>query len=335
MKMALLPLHFWMPLTYTAAPIPAAAVLSGAGVKAGVIGMIRFLPFVVAVPDWGNVLVVIGLAGAFFGVAVGITQSNPKSVLAYSSVSQMGFLASVLGMGLVAGDAGVASIAAFYGAHHVLVKGGLFLAIGVAAATGRSRFPIFVLWPAALIALGLAGLPLTGGALAKLAAKDPLGSGIVGTLATLSAAGTTLLMLHFLRCLTAQVNADAHKSASFRLVLPWLVMAAAAVAVPWATYAFAGAGSLADVVEPKALWKTLWPLLVGAALFFALQRWGRNLPGIPNGDIAALGERISRLAGAVGAEFERTDGWLRRWPVAGVCLVAVAIAITMAMLAGR
>ena len=50
MKMALLPLHFWMPLTYTAAPIPAAAVLSGAAVKAGVIGMIRFLPLSVALP---------------------------------------------------------------------------------------------------------------------------------------------------------------------------------------------------------------------------------------------------------------------------------------------
>ena len=190
MKMALLPMHFWMPLSYTAAPIPAAAVLSGAGVKAGVIGMIRFLPFMVALPQWGNVLVVVGLAGAFFGVAVGVTQSNPKSVLAYSSVSQMGFLAALLGMGLSAGDDGIGMVTAFYAAHHVLVKGALFLAIGVSAATGKSRFKPVVLWPATLIALGLAGLPLTGGALAKLAAKGPLGYGVVGTLATWSAAGT-------------------------------------------------------------------------------------------------------------------------------------------------
>ena len=44
MKIALVPLNGWMPLAYTAAPIPAAAVLSGAAVKAGVIGLIRFLP---------------------------------------------------------------------------------------------------------------------------------------------------------------------------------------------------------------------------------------------------------------------------------------------------
>ena len=44
-------------------------------------------------------------------------------MLAYSSVSQMGFLVAVLGMGLAAGDAGRALAAAFYAAHHVLVKG--------------------------------------------------------------------------------------------------------------------------------------------------------------------------------------------------------------------
>ena len=44
LKIGIVPAHGWMPLTYTAAPIPAASVLSGAAVKAGVIGLIRFLP---------------------------------------------------------------------------------------------------------------------------------------------------------------------------------------------------------------------------------------------------------------------------------------------------
>ena len=56
MKMALAPLNGWMPLTYTAAPIPAAAVLSGAAVKAGVIGLIRFLPFGAPMQGWGEAL---------------------------------------------------------------------------------------------------------------------------------------------------------------------------------------------------------------------------------------------------------------------------------------
>jgi formate hydrogenlyase subunit 3/multisubunit Na+/H+ antiporter MnhD subunit len=169
LKIGLVPGHVWMPLAYTAAPIPAAAVLSGAGVKAGVIGFIRFLPLEVAMPQWGETLAAAGLFSAFYGVAVGITQRNPKTVLAYSSISQMGLLAAALGMGLAAGDAGAGLGASFSAAHHVLVKGGLFLAIGLAALAGARLAPVLI--PAAVLALGLGGLPLTGGALAKLAVK--------------------------------------------------------------------------------------------------------------------------------------------------------------------
>ncbi len=204
LKIGLVPLHVWMPLTYTAAPIAAAAVLSGAAVKAGVIGFIRFLPLETALPAWGEALAAIGFVSAFYGAAVGLTQGNPRTVLAYSSVSQMGLLAAVLGMALAAGDGAEADAAAFYAMHHVLVKGGLFLAIGVAAVGGGRRWwP--VLLPAVVLSLALAGLPLTGGALAKAAIKAPLGGGIAGALATLSSIASTILMLHFLRCLAASL----------------------------------------------------------------------------------------------------------------------------------
>jgi formate hydrogenlyase subunit 3/multisubunit Na+/H+ antiporter MnhD subunit len=100
LKIGLVPGHVWMPLAYTAAPIPAAAALSGAAVKAGVIGLIRFLPLGVAMPQWGEALAAVGLFSAFYGVLVGITQTNPMTVLAYSSVSQLGLLAVAIGMGL-------------------------------------------------------------------------------------------------------------------------------------------------------------------------------------------------------------------------------------------
>ena len=97
--------------------------------------------------------------------------------------------------------------AAFYAAQHVLVKGALFLAVGVVAASSARRLWLGLL-PAAVLALSLGGLPLTGGALAKLAVKAPLGNGVVGTLATVSAAGTTLLMLHFLQRLARSNSQD-------------------------------------------------------------------------------------------------------------------------------
>jgi formate hydrogenlyase subunit 3/multisubunit Na+/H+ antiporter MnhD subunit len=155
-------------------------------------------------------------------------------VLAYSSISQMGVIAAVLGMGLAAADKGTALVA-FYAAHHVLVKGALFLAIGVAAASSPRRL-WRVLPPAAVLALSLGGLPLTGGALAKLAVKTPLGDGVVGSLATVSAAGTTLLMLHFLRRLARGSSQNARAAAPARLALPWLAMALASILVPWLLY---------------------------------------------------------------------------------------------------
>ncbi|VFU07679.1 membrane protein of unknown function [Methylocella tundrae] len=127
--------------------------------KAGVIGMIRFLPLGAALPGWGETLAAIGLFSAFYGVAIGVTQQNPKTVLAYSSISQMGVIAAVLGMGLAAGDRSAALDAAFYGAHHVIVKGALFLAVGVAAASSRRRLWL-TLAPALVLALSLGGIAL-------------------------------------------------------------------------------------------------------------------------------------------------------------------------------
>ena len=331
LKVGLVPLHVWLPLAYRAAPIPAAAVVSGAISKAGVIGLLRFLPLDAALPDWGAALATVGLLSAFYGVAVGITQANPKTVLAYSSVSQMGFVATVLGMALAAGD-GATMAVAFYAAHHVLAKGALFLAVGVAATGARRLWP--VLLPAAVLALGFGGLPLTGGALAKLAVKAPLGEGVAGLLATLAAAGSTLLMLHFLHRLRSTAAPQPETAPPPGLALPWLATAFAAVAVPWALFLAAGIGTLAEALAPAALWAALWPVLLGAVLFVGLRRFGDRLPYVPEGDLVVAIESSGRWGAAWGEWFERADGVLRRWPVAGLSLLALLMILGAAMLSG-
>jgi formate hydrogenlyase subunit 3/multisubunit Na+/H+ antiporter MnhD subunit len=327
LKMGLVPLHLWLPLAHPAAPMPASAVLSGVIVKAGVIGLIRFLPVGGALPDWGGALATAGLLSAYWGFAVGITQPNPKTVLAYSTVSQMGLVAAVFGMGLaVGGGAGMA--AAFYAAHHILAKGALFLAVGVVAASGARRlWP--VLLPAAVLALGFAGLPLTGGFLAKLAVKDVLGDGLVGLLATLAGAGSTLLMLHFLHRLRLAA-AEGDVRAPMGLALPWLSMALAAVALPWALFPAAGIGSLAEAFAPAALWAALWPILFGGALAAALGRWGGRVPQVPEGDIVVLVERAGRVGTALGALLARAETLLQRWPVAAIALLALMLVLGLA-----
>ena len=332
LKIGLFPLHEWMPLAYTAAPIPAAAVLSGAAVKAGLIGFIRFLPLGVAMPKWGEALAVAGMFSAFYGVLLGVTQQNPKTVLAYSSISQMGLLAAALGMGLAAGDNGAALGASFSGSHHVLVKGGLFLVIGVSATTGTRLW--LVLIPAAVLALGLGGLPLTGGALAKLAVKAQLGEGIIGTFATLSAVGSTLLMLHFLRRLMQSTPRQPVTAVStIGNIWPWLIIASASLAVPWALYPSATNGSLLHALAPGTLWAALWPVLIGAVLLAVLWRWRDRLPRVPEGDIVVVGETAVRAAAVWGEAIERVDGYLRRWRVASLSLVMLVIILGAAMLA--
>jgi multicomponent Na+:H+ antiporter subunit A len=307
-------------------------VLSGSAVKAGVI-FIRFMPFANASPGWGAAFAAAGFFSAFYGVAIGITQSNPKTVLAYSSVSQMGLLAAVIGMGLGAGDAGVATAAIFYAVHHTLVKGGLFLAVGVAAQTGAAIWR--VLLPAAVLALGLAGLPLTGGALAKLAIKGPLGDGVAGSLATLSAIASTVLMCHFLHRLAASRSDDARTAAPAALVLPWLAIACAAVALPWMLYPRIGASALHEVLAPKELWAALWPIVVGALLWLGLRRWERLVPRVPAGDVVVLGNGAMSAVRNVGAAMERLDARLSQWPVAGVLIVALTLILVATMRGGH
>ncbi len=320
MKMGLAPLNGWMPLTYTAAPIPAAAVLSGAAVKAGVIGLIRFLPFGFALRGWGEALAIIGFFSAFYGVAIGITQQNPKTVLAYSSISQMGVIAAALGLGLASGDPGASSAAAYAAANHALVKGALFLAVGVAAAMDlrRDRAALIL---TVVLALSLAGLPFTGGALAKLALKAPFGSGLAAGLSIASAAGTALLMAHFLMRLARESVPVERMPAS--IVRFWPFIALGAIFVPWLLYP--AIGDLAGVVDLAKLWDGLWPVLIGAALALGLRRWRDALPRIPAGDTVVAAEVAFKASFALSALFESLDARLRRWPAAGLSLVAIAL----------
>ena len=324
-------MHVWMPLAHAAAPVPASAVLSGAVVKVGIIGLIRFLPLSEALPDWGLVLTAVGFVTAFYAVAIGLTQRHPKAVLAYSSVSQMGVVAAVLGMGLAAGDATAGMAAAFYASHHVLVKGALFLSVGVIAASGAGRRAV-VLVPALLLCLGLGGLPFTGGAIAKYAVKDQLDVGVVGWLAAASAVGTTLLMLHFFKRLASYGSDDPQASATAGLRWPWLAMAAAALVLPWLLHPMTGLGPTVASIAPKALWASLWPVALGAGLAFALRGWAERLPKIPQGDIAEAIDHASRAALAGGPLYDRFDGVIRAWPAATLALLLTAIAFGAALI---
>jgi formate hydrogenlyase subunit 3/multisubunit Na+/H+ antiporter MnhD subunit len=330
MKIGMIPFNGWMPLTYDAAPIPAAALLSGAGVKAGVIGLIRFLPLAVPLASWGGALAAIGFLSAFYGVALGLTQRNPKVILAYSSISQMGVITAALGMALVSGQADASGNVAFYAVNHLLVKATLFLVIGALAARGlTSSYASLVL--VAVLALSLAGLPLTGGALAKLALKAQFAGGSAAMLATLSSIGTALLMTHFLICLTAPLPGAAQECPA-SLIRFWHVLALGAVLLPRAFYP---AGDASDAFAFDQLIDGLWPIALGVGLALVLQPIDRFLPRVPVGDSIVLEEDAFRRFLSTGPSFETLDARLRQWPAAGVSLLLIVLALLTASVSGR
>ena len=321
LKMGLMPLHVWLPIAHPAAPAPGSAVLSGAIIKAGVIGLIRFLPFDgVSVPG-GVWLAALGFATAYWGVAMGLTQRNPKTILAYSSVSQMGVVGAIFGMGLTLGIAETPLHAAFYALHHMLAKGALFLGVGLALAMGPAGRAL-VLPLAFLLALGFGGLPPTGGALAKAATKPELGAGLAAMAGMLSAFGSTALMLHFVQRLRAAMQEAPAARPTWGLGGPWLVLAVAALVLPWGLY------GVVTGKAPEGLWSitTIAPVLAGAAFALFWVRIFQRVPEVPAGDVLVFAERGSPMRDAMARAVVGLEHATRPWPVAGIALMLLILA---------
>ena len=279
-KAGLMPLHVWLPLAHPAAPTPASAVLSGAIVKAGIIGLILFLP-----PGTGfaECLMAIGFLGAFVGALLGLTQADPKAILAYSTISQMSLVTALVGAAARSGD-GFAQTA-FYALHHGLAKGALFLSVGLVASC-RGIWRSAVLVSVVLVALSVAGAPLTGGGLAKLAAKSGL-EAMAGTALTVSAATTTLVLAWFVaRLASTEREAGSGQPAPF-LAVPTLTLGLGALVVPWVLWPECSGLPPDYPFHLSSLWSSSWPVLAGLAFVAGAGKSGLRTPTLPQGDIVA------------------------------------------------
>jgi formate hydrogenlyase subunit 3/multisubunit Na+/H+ antiporter MnhD subunit len=315
-KAGLAPLHLWLPLAHPVAPTAASALLSGAMIKAGLLAWVRFLPGDPALPELGLALAVVGVASAFYGVVMGLAQDDPKTVLAYSSVSQMGYMA--VGVGLLMQAPGWAPVGllavALYAVHHGVAKGALFLAVGVGdrAPGGVSRWPLLVILAAALPALALAGAPLTSGARAKGALKsalrelEPAWYQALDGVLLLAAFGTTLLMARFLVVLRTRMSAGENgddgsgKPAPWGLAVPWLALVAAgSLGALWLPVAYPAPEGVGLPGIASGLWAAAWPVLAGGAVAGAVWRRPALLGSlgrvrVPAGDLVVLFEWLSR-----------------------------------------
>jgi formate hydrogenlyase subunit 3/multisubunit Na+/H+ antiporter MnhD subunit len=286
-KMGMLPLHMWLPLAHPQAPVPASAVLSGVILTAGLMGWIRFLP--VGADGFmlpGMAMLVVGLASAFFGVAIGLTQDRMKTLLAYSSISQMGLICALVGAALLFPDksTGLLSIATLFALHHGLAKTALFLAVDTVKE--RPALARHLCW---LPAIALSGAPLTSGALAKVGMKGSWPEALAGVepLLLASSVATTLLMARFLLLLWRESRTQEESGTPQG---HWLLLLLGGLTLPWLSAAMTASASLSRPFSPDYLAETLLPVLTGVAIAWLawqlrLERWR---PAIPPGDVINL-----------------------------------------------
>jgi formate hydrogenlyase subunit 3/multisubunit Na+/H+ antiporter MnhD subunit len=287
-KLGIIPLHMWLPLAHPIAPVPASAVLSGIIVKAGLLGWLRLVPQTgLDHTATGNILMSIGLVTAFGGVVLGLAQTRLKTVLAYSTISQMGLVLIAFSLLFrLEGDPAVAmmSLLGLIMLHHGLNKMSLFLACG--NAPGNSRWRLFLF---ALPALSLAAAPLTTGYAAKYWLKQAVGDLDTGNaiyyLLALTSAATAVLMWRAWQL--ARETREPDKS----LHPAWPLAVFFAVALPWIW-------SVLTLPLLRPSWATLfdaaWPLLLAAVIIAAGSRLFRGTPTLPEGDIVVVLEAVAR-----------------------------------------
>jgi formate hydrogenlyase subunit 3/multisubunit Na+/H+ antiporter MnhD subunit len=334
LKIGLVPLHGWMPLSYASGPLLATAALSGATSKAGLIGLITFLPFGPDFAGWGMVLLVLGLVSGFYGVVVGLFQSNPRSVLAYSSVSQLGQMAAMLGLGLATGSPNAVLLVGFYALYHVLAKGGLFLAIDALSQAREQRMRSIILVTAGITALGFAGLPLAGGALAKLAVKPMMADGAAGLLFAIAACGSALLMLHFI--LLIRRIAPAPDAAASPAQLAWAFIFALAMLLPWLLFDIVTGLVAGYALTPGVLLELGWPVAAGLLIGWGLSASGFMVSRPPSigvrtrGDVLmALWDGLEQSARGSVQRLFALEAASRRWETSSSLLLLVMLVLTI------
>jgi NADH-quinone oxidoreductase subunit M len=128
-KIPIFPLHSWLPHAYIASPIPVLIILTGAMSKAGAYGIIRFcLPlFPDAVEKFGLVIAFGAAVGIIYGAWIAIAQRDLKALVAYSSISHLGFI--VLGIFSFNSEGIEGSLLQMV--NHGIIASALFIIVGI------------------------------------------------------------------------------------------------------------------------------------------------------------------------------------------------------------
>jgi multicomponent Na+:H+ antiporter subunit D len=179
-KMAIVPLHWWLPDAYNFAPSSVTALVAPISTKVGAYVMLRMA--LTVFPDGylgsatpvGSLLLTLGLAGAVIGGAMAMAQTDLRRILAYSSISQLGLIAA--GIGLASPLAMTAAL--FHIMTHSVMKAALFLAtcsiryrtaqVDIDRLAGLGKMMPLTMLAFTIGAVSMVGVPPTAGFFSKL-----------------------------------------------------------------------------------------------------------------------------------------------------------------------
>lgn len=243
-KLALFPLHMWLPAAYTHAPSAVTSFLASTATKVAVYVMIRFIftifgaDHVFSEMGMGVILMALAIVAIFKCSYMATVQSNVKSVLAYSSLAQIGYM--VLGISLCNQSGLMAALLHIF--NHALMKGALFMAVGavfyrvgsvdINAFKGLGRQMPFTMAAFTIAGLSIIGVPLTAGFISKWYLVNAALDQNQWVLAGLILAGSLLAIVYIGRILEAAYfhplpdTKKAHKikEAPWLMVIPMWVL---------------------------------------------------------------------------------------------------------------
>ncbi|MGE0712838.1 MAG: monovalent cation/H+ antiporter subunit D family protein [Planctomycetota bacterium] len=266
MKMALFPLHAWLPNAYTYAPSAVTALLASTATKVGVYAALRFFLTIFGVGVFhksfaSEAMLFLGCAGILHGSLMAIQQQELKRLLAWSSVAQIGYM--VVGFCLAReGHPRGLEGTLMHIANHALVKGALFVAVGaviyrtgsarVADLTGLMRRMPLTATAIVVAGMGLIGMPLTGGFISKwLLVGAALEGGRWGVAFSILL-GSALAIVYVMRMVEPMVFGDPDEGPQVGAAPPGLILPAWVLCAGSVFLGVSGAG-IRPLVERAAV----------------------------------------------------------------------------------
>ncbi|MEZ4666370.1 MAG: proton-conducting transporter membrane subunit [Anaerolineae bacterium] len=181
-KLAIVPLHSWLPDAYSQAPTGISALLSGAVTISSLVVLLRMLAMLSGLAlDWGSILVGFGTVNIVAGNLLALAQKDVKRILAYSSVSHIGFILLAVGIGLFSHEIGGFQSGMLHLVNHAVMKALAFIAVGTVIyarfrpntslmiddLAGLSKRDPITTFGVVIACLSLVGIPLLAGFMSK------------------------------------------------------------------------------------------------------------------------------------------------------------------------